>query len=224
MGYAAFGGCSNLSSVAVSACHVDMETLLFHGCASLESVRIAAALRTDGSSVYSGCPESLTTRVSRCSGGWEALVGKGTWQDRPVTWLEAEDPLAGVVVEGFPDVLVPEAWFDSFQDFRNQYGTNYAEAVLMPTGKRDAAGNPLLVWHDFVAGTDPTDPESVFTASLSFVDGRPVLTWTPDLNADAERRRYTVFGKKSLVDAEWTVVGEGDLTDYNYFKVSVGLR
>ena len=28
----------------------------------------------------------------------------------------------------------------------------------METGKRDGAGNPMFVWQDYVAGTDPTDP------------------------------------------------------------------
>ena len=58
---------------------------------------------------------------------------------------------------------------------------------------------------DYVAGTDPTDTNSVFIAMITIVDGAPVVEWSPKLSAgEAARRRYTIYGKASLdVGEEW---------------------
>ena len=48
--------------------------------------------------------------------------------------------------------------------------------------------------------TDLTDANSVFTASITMVDGAPVVEWSPKLSAVEEARRsYTVYGR-----AGWT--------------------
>ena len=56
--------------------------------------------------------------------------------------------------------------------------------MAMPTDKKDAKGNDMYVWQDYVAGTDPTDTNSVFKASIEFVDGAPVVIWSPELPPD----------------------------------------
>ena len=84
----------------------------------------------------------------------------------------------------------------------------------------------MLVWQDFVAGTDPTDPDDVFTASITFdaETGEPVVGWTPELSEEeAAKRIYKTFGKAKLTDDEWTLV-DGDAADYNFFKVSVEMK
>ena len=84
----------------------------------------------------------------------------------------------------------------------------------------------MFVWQDYVAGTDPTDPSSVFTASITFdaATGDPVIGWSPVLSAaEAAKRKYTVFGKVRLNDADWTEV-DGDEADYNFFKVRVEMK
>ena len=51
--------------------------------------------------------------------------------------------------------------------------------------------------------TDPTDANSVFTASITMVDGAPVVEWSPKLSAAEEARRsYTVYGRAGLESGE----------------------
>ena len=61
----------------------------------------------------------------------------------------------------------------------------------------------MYVWQDYVAGTDPTDTNSVFTATITMADGTPVVEWSPKLSAAEEsRRRYTIYGKAGLESGE----------------------
>ena len=87
--------------------------------------------------------------------------------------------------------------------FEAKFGTNPVAAMTMSTNKKDAKGNDMYVWQDYVAGTDPTDTNSVFTAAITMVDGMPVVEWSPKLSAAEEaRRRYTIYGKSSLESGE----------------------
>ena len=66
----------------------------------------------------------------------------------------------------------------------------------------------------------PTDPDSTLRAKIELVDGKPVITYTPDL---LNGRKYIKWGRQDLGDPteEWTPVPEGREDDYNFFKVSV---
>jgi hypothetical protein len=101
-----------------------------------------------------------------------------------------------------------------------------SKAVTALTGKTDGSGRPMMVWQDFVAGTDPTDPDDVFRASITFDEatGAPIVSWTPELSAsEAAKRTYKTFGKVRLNDADWTRV-DGDAATYNFFKVTVEMK
>ena len=102
---------------------------------------------------------------------------------------------------------------------------DFTKALTMKTGKKDGAGNEMLVWQDYVAGTDPTDEKDVFTASITIVDGKVTISYTPELD-DARKamRKYTIWGKTSLMDTNWTEVQDGHEAEYNFFKVSVEMR
>ena len=65
----------------------------------------------------------------------------------------------------------------------------------------------------------------VFTASITIVDGEVKVSCSPELD-DARKalRKYTTWGKKSLLDAGWTEVEPGRTADYNFFKVMVEMR
>lgn len=99
-------------------------------------------------------------------------------------------------------------------------------AALAESGKSGAHGKSMQVWHDYVAGTDPTNPGDVFTASIAFgADGIPVVGHLPVLSAaEAARRKYTTYGKVKLDDADWTPVPSGDEANYNFFNVTVEMR
>lgn len=70
-------------------------------------------------------------------------------------------------------------------------------------------------WQDYVAGTDPTNVTSAFTASK---DGMSLVTWSPNLNSNGEVRVYTVLGKTNLTDAAWVCPTNAA---HRFFKVKV---
>ena len=75
-------------------------------------------------------------------------------------------------------IAIPSEWAAQYPDFETRFGSDYSAALTAETGKTDGAGHPMYVWQDYVAGTDPTDPASVFTASITFdaATGEPVIT------------------------------------------------
>ena len=127
---------------------------------------------------------------------------------------------------GGKNFLVPCSWSANFQSFATMYGDDFATALMKPTGKRDSQGNALFVWQDYVAGTDPTKEEDVFTASITFDgDGKPVVSYIPELSEpETAKRIYRTFGKVRLNDKDWTPVPAGEETNYNFFKVTVEMK
>ena len=96
---------------------------------------------------------------------------------------------------------MPYAWLSG-------YGlgldSDFETAAKRTTGKVDPSGRPMSVWQDYVAGTDPTNAASMFTAGIEFVDGVPKVTWSPNLNTNGSERIYTIWGKTNLTDdVEW---------------------
>ena len=120
---------------------------------------------------------------------------------------------------------VPSSWTVNYPKSTEKFGSDFTKALAMQTGKKDGAGNPMFVWQDYVAGTDPTDETDVFSASITIVDGKVKVSYSPELD-DARKalRKYTTWGKKSLLDTGWTEVEPGKEGDYNFFKVTVEMR
>ena len=106
--------------------------------------------------------------------------------------------------------------------FEAKFGSDPVAAMAMPTDKKDAKGNDMYVWQDYVAGTDPTDTNSVFKVSVEFVDGAPVVTWSPELLPEqAALRAYTIYGKTNLTDRVWHSPTN---SSSRFFRVGVELR
>ena len=121
-------------------------------------------------------------------------------------------------------VAIPETWAENYPLFAEQFGNDFTAALVKPTGKKDAQGNSLFVWQDFVAGTDPTKVDDVFHATITMVDGAPHIGYTPELSAEeAAKRTYTIYGKAKLQDEEWSIVN-GNESEYNFFKVTVEMK
>ena len=119
---------------------------------------------------------------------------------------------------GGTEVTIPLTWFETFPAFAEKFGDDFAEAALKPTRKTTANGSPMYVWHDFVAGTDPTNEADVFKAIIEIVDGEVRISWEPNLNTeDTTVRLYRKWGKANLSDAEWLPANSG----HNFFKVTV---
>jgi len=125
-------------------------------------------------------------------------------------------------------VSVPSEWKGNYPSFESKFGTDFGKALMSQTGKKDCANNDMLVWQDFVAGTDPTNPDDKFTASITLVDGVPVISYTPELSDEQKAlRTYKTFGKKQLQDKDWTDVSNLDgelMRPYNFFKVTVEMK
>ncbi len=65
------------------------------------------------------------------------------------------------------------------------------------------------------------DDNDYFSANVTLVDGKPVITWSPDLNADGKMRRvYTIWGKTNLTDAAWHTPTN---SASRFFKVTVDM-
>lgn len=157
------------------------------------------------------------------SGLMDSYVAKST-----VTKLNAEEEGDQVVVSigGGKAISIPKSWFDAYPTLRARYA-NYEAMALAETGKRDAAGNALYVWQDYVTGTDPTDLSSRFKVTAFTVEnGRVRVTWSPDLNEQGtqNRRVYRVFGSATLVQPNWTPIETDQPSgEYKFFKVTVDL-
>ena len=62
----------------------------------------------------------------------------------------------------------------------------------------------------------------MFTATVTMVDGAPVVEWSLKLSAAAEAQRtYTVYGKTNLTDKAWH--SPTNALD-RFFKVEVEMR
>jgi hypothetical protein len=106
--------------------------------------------------------------------------------------------------------------------FVEKFGADPVAAMAKTTDKKDASGNDMYVWQDYIAGTDPTDTNSVFTAEIDMVDGLPVVTWSPKLSAGEEaRRNYTIYGKTNLTDSAWHSPTNASS---RFFKVGVEMK
>ncbi len=123
----------------------------------------------------------------------------------------------------------PDSTFwQKYPDILAAAGGNVEEAKMRPSpgkdgqGKFKTNGEPVLVWEDFVAGTDPKSDEQLRVV-IEMVGGDPVVTWMPALNGKGVKtgvRTYTVLGAKQL-EGTWTPVATGKESEYNFFKVRV---
>ena len=126
------------------------------------------------------------------------------------------DPPAGAATATTP-VPVPYAWLDAYIA---HFGAGDYEAAANAVG-----ANGVALWESYVAGLDPADASSRFTALISLdADGAARVTWTPDLSGSESPRTYTVYGKAGLGDADWTPVTDANRARMRFFRVRVELK
>ena len=126
------------------------------------------------------------------------------------------DPPAGAATATTP-VPVPYAWLDAYVV---RFGAGDYETAANAVG-----ANGVALWESYVAGLDPADASSRFTALISLdADGAARVTWTPDLSGSESPRTYTVYGKAGLGDADWTPVTDANRARMRFFRVRVELK
>ena len=120
------------------------------------------------------------------------------------------------------------AFMETYGDIDSATATagDYLAALAMETGKRGADGRALTLRDDFIAGTDPDDPDDILRATIAIEEGVVYVGWEPDLNADGQMRRwYKVYGKRELSDESWSAEpltdAEIDGGEYRFFRVTV---
>jgi len=107
------------------------------------------------------------------------------------------------------EVPVPGTWIDRYCP-----GTLDYEAAA----KRMAANGLNTVEEAYVAGLDPTNPASVFQATVAISNGMVYVSWTPNLNEDETNRIYKVYGREKLDEGVWETPVQ---PWHRFFKVAV---
>jgi len=110
---------------------------------------------------------------------------------------------------------VPLEWIESL-------GMTSDKVPAAEVANLDPDGDGFTTAQEYIAGTDPTDPDSKLTAHIEIIDGKPVVTYAPDLLSE---RKYIKLGKVNLSDPneDWVEVKDGEEENYNFFKVTVDL-
>jgi len=120
------------------------------------------------------------------------------------------------------EVEMPRAWLDRYVRHEKSAASDVDYSSLaLGVGKN---GHTLV--DSYVAGLDPDDEQSKFRTRISLVDGKPKVTWEPQLSAEeAAMRVYTVYGKKTLGPGEaWMPVTDENRAECRFFKVGVEMR
>ena len=255
IGDSAFSNCTSLASITFPKTLSRLGAGCFQGCVELKDVyflgnapRLMIPSMTDksglGESIFRiyGYNERFKVHINRNTYGWISPYEKGVPEKWPVDfgYMQAHETVeesgGGTLAEvtGFVTVVteikggavaVPATWAANFPSYVEKFGSDFTASLTKPTGKKDAAGASLLVWQDYVAGTDPTNPDDTFRATVSIVGDEPVVSWEPELSAaEAAKRTYTIYGRQVLYSGDWTPVAAGHAKDYNFFKVTVEMK
>ncbi len=241
--YSAFERCVNLTSVTFPPRLKHVGTRAFLGCSSLLDVTFNDSIKIIEALAFINTPYDTKVQLQMnrfyhngFAGSCEKSINLTVTNVVVVHVLNSVQPdiampesnetgFVSIVAEVKGNTLaVPSEWATNFTAFVEMFGSDFTKALTKTTGKRDGAGNEMCVWQDYVAGTDPTDPDDVFKASITYVDGEPLISWTPELPAEqAALRKYTIYGKVRLSDEVWAVV-DGDASNYNFYKVTVEMK
>ena len=155
---------------------------------------------------------------------WEYVKDDSDSEGEDCAWV---DQLVWTASSSTEETPVPVAfdWLEQYPELLKSFGGNYERmaAAPSPVGKKDSSGSALSIWQDFVAGTNPTNENSVFTSKIEIIDGKPVITWEPDTPELRVTRRYRTLGKKTLLDANWTDITDKDQSEYHFFRVTVDM-
>ena len=151
---------------------------------------------------------------------WTYLKDSSEWDGEDCLWVADYSWTPTELYTHESSVPVPYDWIRTYLP-HTAYEYDRFEAAVRET----AANGVNTVEEAYVAGLDPSDPKDKFIAKIEMVDGKSVVTWTPDLNEDGTKavRTYKTWGKDSLDADEWLEVTPENQDDMRFFKVTVGM-
>lgn len=157
---------------------------------------------------------AITARTGYAFGGWWTGTGGTGMQvlaTTPVTTTSAHTLYAKWTATATTTTLVPVpyAWLDQYPVLLSLAGGDYEAAALA-----DVDGDGYIAWQEYVAGTVPTNRESVFMSLISLSNGVPWVTWNPDLGT---ARVYCVEGRTNLTSGIWGMTNAAS----QFFRVTV---
>ena len=227
----AFAFASALQDIDFPASLTTVGESAFDWCLGLGSVSFPATLRTIGTGAFTTCP-SLEDLYFE--GNAPTIGDNQFWYSSPVFHVQENTTGWDTVAERFDvEVVIGEGSGGEDSpaltvDWLAQYPTLWSAAGGdLTTAAKMTAANGLTLEECYIAGLDPTDPDSKFEARIDIIDGQPVVTWKPQLDkADAALRTYTTYGCSEL---------GGDWVDFDaakpeikatlrFFKVCVDMK
>ena len=217
IGDSAFQGCTTLAAIRIPQSVTSIGEYAFYGCASLKCVIIPAHVASIGGYAFANCAGLKKALVpASLKGNLGKVRGKETaFSDMSIVEYYDGDTLQGVLTSAGVALLVSKVWIDDkASTFLADAAGDYEKAA------NAVSANGMKVWECYVAGIDPSDPESRFVVEIEMKDGLPSITWKPNLNADEETRIYTIYGNETLDEAGWTSPTN---SLHRFFKISVEL-
>jgi len=136
---------------------------------------------------------------------WEYVKDRVVSEGQDCAWVDGIQWLPAQNATSTTPVPVPYDWLNTYA----LAVTNTYETAAVMDHDHDGA----LAWEEYVAGTIPTDSNSVFRAGIDMVQGAPRITWTPDLGTN---RLYAVEGKEFLTQ-DWSPTNSAT----RFFRVRV---
>jgi hypothetical protein len=143
------------------------------------------------------------------------LVGENIVMLDFIEWYPENDDALQMPERGLSEFL---EWLKTHRQLPD--GSSMKDAAAIFAGNIKASGKNVALYSEFLAGTDPSDTNSVFTAKIELKNGLPVVSPSPDLG---EKRVYTIYAKKHLSESDWIPIKSEDIEKYNFFKITVSL-
>jgi uncharacterized repeat protein (TIGR02543 family) len=153
---------------------------------------------------------ATTTRAGYSFGGWWTGPGGTGSQVTAATTvtITASQTLYAKWTLAVTTQGTPYLWLDQYALVT---GGDYESAALS-----DVDGDGHKAWQEYIAGSIPTNHESILRSLIAVSNGAPWVTWVPDLGT---ARVYAVDGKTNLTDGAWGTTNAGS----RCFRVRVRL-
>ena len=124
-------------------------------------------------------------------------------------WRFCNSAISDASIEAYANILAKYDEYPAFVRVEKFYVPYYWLHRHYPSSTNydalagQASASSTAIWKCFAAGTTPTDPADIFKAMIEFKDNAPYITWTPNLNTNGVKRKYTIWGATNLVDNVW---------------------